>query len=73
MIQPWAQIGWELDRDPECYATLITAADSLASRFDKKIGCIRSWDSCFTKRYHFDDPSKNYLVIIDNMMSALPN
>ncbi|KAG9792272.1 hypothetical protein KCU88_g741, partial [Aureobasidium melanogenum] len=69
MIQPWAQLGWELDHDSRCHDTLVRAARALASRYDPKVGCIRSWDVCFTRRYAFDDPSKNFLVIIDNMMN----
>jgi rhamnogalacturonyl hydrolase YesR len=38
---------------------LINSAKSLASRFNPKVGCIKSWDS---------SPS-NFLVIIDNMMN----
>ena len=38
---------------------LMNSAKSLASRFDEKVGCIKSWDSK-------DD---SYLVIIDNMMN----
>ncbi|HEY0177228.1 MAG TPA: glycoside hydrolase family 88 protein, partial [Pedobacter sp.] len=38
---------------------LINSAKSLASRFDPKVGCIRSWDS----------KKDEYLVIIDNMMN----
>jgi len=38
---------------------LINSARSLCSRFDPKIGCIRSWDS----------DSSHFLVIIDNMMN----
>lgn len=38
---------------------LINSAKSLASRFDPKVGCIRSWDS----------KPNEYLVIIDNMMN----
>ena len=38
---------------------LINSAKSLATRFNPKIGCIRSWDS---------KPS-DFLVIIDNMMN----
>lgn len=69
MIQPWARIGWELDKDIDCYNSLVTAANALASRYDPRVGCIRSWDTCFTKRYAFGDPDKDFLVIIDNMMS----
>jgi unsaturated chondroitin disaccharide hydrolase len=38
---------------------LLTSARSLASRFDAKVGCIKSWDG---------KPGE-YLVIIDNMMN----
>jgi unsaturated chondroitin disaccharide hydrolase len=38
---------------------LLNSARSLASRFDEKVGCIRSWNS---------KPS-DFLVIIDNMMN----
>lgn len=69
MIQPWAQLGWQLDEDLQCRNSLITAAYSLASRFNPKVGAIRSWDTCVTKRYSFQDASKNFLVIIDNMMN----
>ncbi|KAK4504978.1 hypothetical protein PRZ48_002941 [Zasmidium cellare] len=69
LIQPWTQRGWELDGDRQCYDSLVTAAYGLAERFDPKIGCIRSWDTCFTKRYSFADPSEDFLVIIDNMMN----
>ncbi len=38
---------------------LINSAKSLASRFDPRVGCIKSWDS----------KKDEYLVIIDNMMN----
>ena len=38
---------------------LLNSAKSLASRFDPKVGCIKSWDR----------KSDEYLVIIDNMMN----
>jgi unsaturated chondroitin disaccharide hydrolase len=44
---------------PEYQQVLINSAKSLASRFDPKVGCIKSWDS----------KKREYLVIIDNMMN----
>lgn len=44
---------------PEYKQILINSARSLASRFDPRVGCIRSWDS----------KKPEYLVIIDNMMN----
>ncbi|KAL4938379.1 hypothetical protein BDV06DRAFT_215151 [Aspergillus oleicola] len=69
MIAPWAFKAWSLHRDPQAYASLVLAANSLASRFDDKVQSIRSWDICHTKRYSFTDPSKDFLVIIDNMLN----
>lgn len=47
------------DPKPEYKKILINSAKSLSSRFDRKVGCIRSWDS----------KNKEYIVIIDNMMN----
>ncbi len=69
MIQPWASKSWDLDQDQAAFTSLMTAARSLASRFDDKVGCIRSWDTCQTRRYAFTDPATDFLVIIDNMIS----
>lgn len=44
---------------PEYKEILLTSARSLATRFNSKVGCIKSWDS---------QPS-DFLVIIDNMMN----
>ena len=48
-----------LHPSPEYAEILMNSAKSLASRFDEKVGCIKSWDAS-------DD---SYLVIIDNMMN----
>lgn len=69
MIAPWAMQAWKIHRDPAAYSTLITAAHSLASRYSTATKCLRSWDTCITKRYSFTDPSKDFLVIIDNMLN----
>ena len=44
---------------PEYKDILITSAKSLSTRFDPKVGCIKSWDG----------KTDEYLVIIDNMMN----
>ncbi|KAJ5663322.1 hypothetical protein N7507_004053 [Penicillium longicatenatum] len=69
MIAPWAMKAWQLHRDPSAYNTLIMAAHSLASRFNATTQCLRSWDICITQRYKFTDPSRDFLVIIDNMLN----
>lgn len=48
-----------LNPSPEYAEILMNSAKSLTSRFDEKVGCIKSWDAK-------DD---SYLVIIDNMMN----
>lgn len=48
-----------LNPKPEYAEILMNSAKSLASRFDEKVGCIKSWDSS----------KDDYLVIIDNMMN----
>jgi hypothetical protein len=72
MIQPWARLAWDLHHDQRAYSSLVTAAYSLANRFDDTVGCIRSWDVCKTKRYTFTNPGQDFLVIIDNMLSKSP-
>lgn len=69
MIQPWAQLGVALDGDAECREALVTAARSLATRFDARVGAVRSWDGCRTGVYEFADPGREFLVVIDNIMS----
>jgi unsaturated chondroitin disaccharide hydrolase len=49
----------KIDPKPEYKQILINSAKSLITRFDPKVGCIRSWDS----------KDKDFLVIIDNMMN----
>lgn len=49
----------KLEPKPEYKQILINSAKSLATRFDPKVGCIKSWDS----------KKDEYLVIIDNMMN----
>ncbi|MCM1150980.1 MAG: alginate lyase family protein [Alistipes sp.] len=52
----WEQTGERSYRD-----VVVRAAQSLATRFDKQVGCIRSWD-------HNRDKWR-FPVIIDNMMN----
>lgn len=44
---------------PEYRQVIINSAKSLSSRFDEKVGCIRSWDS----------DAARFMVIIDNMVN----
>jgi len=51
--------AYRLQPDSSYKEVIVTSAKSLATRFNPKAGCIRSWDS---------EPSK-FMVIIDNMMN----
>src|SRR5690606_2227366 len=53
--------AWRLEEDPHDAAVLLAGANSLASRFNETVGCIRSWD--------FGRDRWQYPVIIDNMMN----
>ena len=64
MIAPWARILWELNHDHRAFSPLLATAETLAGRFNDRVGCIRSWDTCVTKKYSFKDLSTDFLVII---------
>jgi unsaturated chondroitin disaccharide hydrolase len=49
--------GYRLTGRSDYKDVVLTAAETLATRYNDKIGCIRSWNG------------GNYLVIIDNMMN----
>jgi len=53
--------GYKLTSDSEYSDILIQSADSLISRFNPHVGCIRSWD--------FNKDKWQFPVIIDNMMN----
>src|SRR5688572_15853756 len=50
-----------ITRDSSYVPVIITAAQSLCKRFDPKVGLIRSWGNI--------NDTREYLVIIDNMMN----
>jgi hypothetical protein len=52
--------GYRLTGDMAYRAVLLTGAESLISRYNPTVGCIKSWDS--TEKWQFP-------VIIDNMMN----
>jgi hypothetical protein len=53
--------GYRLTQNPAYKEVILTGAKSLATRFDPKVGLIKSWNK-FEKIY-------DYPVIIDNMMN----
>lgn len=69
MLMPALQKDWELTGNRESLDFLITAAHSLATRFDKRVNAVRSWDTLVTKRQNITDQETNFLIIIDSMCS----
>lgn len=53
--------GYRLTNNPKYKDVMLTGAHSLATRFDDRVGAIRSWD--------FNKDIWQYPVIIDNMMN----
>jgi hypothetical protein len=70
IIQPALRMDWELTGNHESLKNVVTAAESLASRYDERVGAIRSWDQAVNNRYSFTDTEKDFLVIIDSMCST---
>ena len=58
--------GYRISKNPQHKDVLITAANSLITRFDKDVGCIKSWnvDKGWQSKRNWKFP-----VIIDNMMN----
>lgn len=54
--------AWELTGEQSYRDVVVKAANTLISRFDEKVGCIRSWSWGTPDRWQF-------AVIIDNMMN----
>jgi len=52
---------YKLDPDPKYKEILLNAARSLSSRFNPRVGCIRSWGK--------SDDTSSFRVIIDNMIN----
>lgn len=53
--------GYRLTQNPEYKEIMITGANSLSTRYDERVGLIRSWD--------FNKHIWQHPVIIDNMMN----
>lgn len=69
IVQPALQQQWELTGDSKALDSVKRAAYALASRFDERLGVIRSWDIAVNDRYSFTDKNENFLVIVDSLCS----
>ena len=67
LIMPAFQKVWELTGNKDSLDTIVTAAHSLATRFDPRVKAVRSWDSLVNKRQNITNQETNFLVIIDSM------
>ncbi|KAH8895536.1 unsaturated glucuronyl hydrolase [Thozetella sp. PMI_491] len=67
IIMPALRRSWELTGDPQSLASIVTAANSLATRYVSSAGAIRSWDLLLKKDINVTDMTQNLLVIIDSM------
>ncbi|KAF7590930.1 hypothetical protein BBP40_002236 [Aspergillus hancockii] len=67
LILPAMRRDWELTGNRNSFDSIITAAHSLASRFDSRVNAVRSWDSLVNKRHNITDEATNFLVIVDSM------
>lgn len=64
------RMDWELTGDVSSLKAYITAANSLASRFDERVGAIRSWDQMKRLNCEVTDKENNFLIIVDSMCST---
>lgn len=69
MIMPSFQRDLDVTGNKVSAEVIITAADSLMTRWSDTVQCFRSWNSTRTKEYEYNDKDKYFLVIIDNMMN----
>jgi hypothetical protein len=69
IVMPSLRMDWELTGNKASLEAIVTAARSLASRFDPRTGAVRSWDRMKSHRYHVEDNDNNFLIIIDSMCS----
>lgn len=59
---------WELFQDEQALGTILTAAESLYTRFNTTVCAIRSWDSLdWHEGVSITDMTENFLVIIDSL------
>ncbi|TPX13633.1 uncharacterized protein E0L32_005836 [Thyridium curvatum] len=67
MVQPSLRARWELFHDREALESVKTAAKSLHSRYNTRVGAIRSWDALTQRGIDITSKTEDFLVIIDSM------
>jgi hypothetical protein len=71
ILQPALRMDWELTGSTRALESILTGANSLASRYSETVGAIRSWDKKSTLKDNIIDREENFLVIVDSMCSKL--
>lgn len=69
IVQPALRRDWELFGCQESLNSLLTAAESLASRYDERVGAIRSWNSFENAHHNITNMENDFIVIIDSLCS----
>jgi hypothetical protein len=69
IVQPALRRDWELFGQQKSLNSLLAAAESLASRYDERVGAIRSWDGFVNAHHNITNMENDFLVIIDSMCS----
>jgi len=67
MVQPSMRIKWEVLHEAKALQSIITAAANLFSRYNAKVGAIRSWDVLNQNGVEITSMDDDFLVIIDSM------
>lgn len=68
MIMPSFGRKYLLEGDVLAGDVIVQAAESLLTRWNEKVGCIKSWNEAVNMAYDFSGP-RDFVVIIDNMMN----
>ncbi|UNI13371.1 hypothetical protein JDV02_000121 [Purpureocillium takamizusanense] len=67
IVEPALRRDYELTGNVKSLESILTAAESLASRYNEKTLAIRSWDTFVNNCHGFSSKEGCFLVIIDSM------
>ncbi|EGX89727.1 glucuronyl hydrolase, putative [Cordyceps militaris CM01] len=67
IVEPALRRDYELTGSARSFASLVRAAESLASRYSETTKAIRSWDRFVNNGNNFVDKESEFLLIIDSM------
>lgn len=70
IIEPALRRDFELTGNQRSYRSILTAAESLATRYSETTKAIRSWDTFVNNGHNFHSKQDCFLVIIDSMCSG---